>query len=63
MSKWKCFNCKVDMEEVDDIQISFNDMTLPEAEGLRCPACGIEFIESEYVVDQLTASEQMLSGK
>ena len=63
MSKWKCFNCKVDMEEVDDIQISFNDMTLPEAEGLRCPVCGIEFIESEYVVDQLTASEQMLSGK
>ena len=63
MSKWKCFLCKEEMEEVDDIQISFNDMTLPEAEGLRCPSCGAEFLEAEYVVDQLTASEQMLSGK
>jgi len=63
MSKWKCFTCKAEMEEVDDIKISFNDMDLPEAEGLRCPVCGIEFIESEYVTDQLAASEQMLSGK
>lgn len=63
MSKWKCFLCKKEMEEVDDIQISFNDTALPEAEGLRCPACGAEFLEAEYVVDQLTASEQMLSGK
>ena len=33
MSKWKCYTCKVDMEEVDDIAISFGEMNLPEAEG------------------------------
>lgn len=34
---WKCFNCKVDMEEVDDIAITYNDMDLPDAEGLQMP--------------------------
>ena len=63
MSKWKCYTCKVDMEEVDDIAISFGEMNLPEAEGLRCPNCGIQFLESEYVVDQLMSAEQKLAGK
>lgn len=63
MSKWKCYTCKVDMEEVDDIEISFGEMNLPEAEGLRCHNCGIQFLESEYVVDQLMSAEQMLAGK
>ena len=26
MSKWKCYTCKVDMEEVDDIAISFGEI-------------------------------------
>lgn len=30
---WKCFNCKVDMEEVDDIAITYNDMDLPGCEA------------------------------
>ena len=51
------------MEEVDDIAISFGEMNLPEAEGLRCPNCGMQFLESEYVVDQLMSAEQMLAGK
>lgn len=63
MSQWKCFNCKVEMEEVDDIKLSFNDMNLPDADGLRCPACGMEILEAEYVTDQLIPAEQMLSGK
>lgn len=63
MSKWKCFTCKVEMEEVDDIQLNFNEISLPEAEGLRCPTCGMEMLEVEYVTDQLISAEQMLSGK
>ena len=63
MSKWKCYTCKVDMEEVDDIAISFGEMNLPEAEGLRGPNTGRQFLESEYVVDQLMSAEQMLAGK
>ena len=63
MSMWKCNICKVDMEEVDDIQINFGDMQLPDAEGLRCPVCGMEMLMGDYVVDQLMSAEQMLSGK
>lgn len=63
MSKWKCNTCKVEMEEVDDIQIAFGEMSLPEAEGLRCPSCGAEYLESEFVADQLVSAEQMLAGK
>ena len=63
MNNWKCNVCNVDMEEADDIQINFGDMNPPEAEGLRCPVCGAEFLESEFVVDQLSSAEQMLAGK
>lgn len=63
MSKWKCYACKAEMEEVDDIQITFGDLNLPDAEGLRCPSCGAEFLESEFVADQLASAEQMLAGK
>ena len=63
MSMWKCNICKVEMEEVDDIEIAFGDMGLPEADGLRCPVCGMEMLEGEFVVDQLMSAETMLSGK
>lgn len=63
MSKWMCYTCKVAMEEVDDIQLNFNDISLPEAEGLRCPSCGMEMLEESYVAEQLVSAEQMLSGK
>ena len=63
MSKWNCFVCKTEMEEVDDIQINFGDMNLPEAEGLRCPVCGMEMLECDFVVEQLSSAEQMLAGK
>lgn len=63
MSSWKCYTCKVDMEEVDDIEIHFNDLALPEAEGLRCPVCGCQYLEVDYVISQLNPAEQMLAGK
>jgi len=61
--EWICDKCGVAMEEVDDIAINFKDMSLPEAEGLRCPQCGIQFLLSEYVIDQLAPAEAMMSGK
>lgn len=63
MTQWKCFNCKVDMEEVDDIKITFSDIDLPEAPGFRCPKCGQEFMDGEFVVDELNSAETMLQGK
>lgn len=63
MSQWKCFTCKTDMEEVDDIKIAFKDMELPDATGYRCPVCAIEFMDGDFVVNELSAAETMLSGK
>ena len=60
---WICNKCGVEMEEVFDIAIKYGDMELPEAEGLRCPQCGVEYLESDYVTSQLNSAEQMLEGK
>ena len=30
---WKCYKCKVDVEEVDDIKIFYKDLSLPDACG------------------------------
>ena len=60
---WICSKCKVEMEEVDDIAITYGDMSLPEAEGLRCPQCGAEYLTGEYVKEQLSSAEEMLEGK
>lgn len=60
---WKCYKCNVEAEEVDDIQIFFKDLSLPEATGYRCPNCGLEFLDGAFVVEQLASAEQMLEGK
>ena len=60
---WNCSLCNVEMEEVDDIEIAYGEMSLPEAEGIRCPVCGAEFILSDFVVGQLNSAEAMLDGK
>ena len=60
---WMCNKCKVEVEEVDDIQLFFKDLSLPEATVYRCPQCGVEYIDRDFVVDQLAAAEQMLEGK
>ena len=49
---WKCYKCKVDVEEVDDIKIFYKDLSLPDACGYRCPECGAEYLDGEFVADQ-----------
>ena len=63
ISKWKCFTCKENMEEVLDIAVRYNKLNLPKAKGLRCPVCGIQYLEADYVAEQVSPAEQMLSGK
>lgn len=60
---WVCNKCNVEMEEVFDIAIKYGDMELPEAEGIRCPVCGAEYLEGFYVTGELNSAEQMLEGK
>lgn len=58
-----CGKCGVEMEEEFDIVMKYKDVELPEAEGLRCPECGIEFLLEKAVVDELNPSETMLESK
>ena len=51
------------MEEVDDIKIAYKDLDLPDATGLRCPNCGLTFLDGEFVVNELNSAETMLEGK
>lgn len=60
---WICKKCAAEMEEVEDIALKYGDMELPEAEGLRCPVCGMEYLVSDYVTTMLNGAEQMLEGK
>lgn len=63
MAAWTCEKCNAEMEEVDDIQLVYGEIELPEAEGLRCTCCGKEYLLKELVVDELNSSEEMLEGK
>jgi len=51
------------MEEEFDIQMIYGEIELPEAEGLRCPNCGLEFLEEQVVIEELNPSEMMLESK
>lgn len=63
MKEWYCYKDKVKMEEIDDIKIIYGDIELPEASGLRCPVCGIEYIDEEVVTTELASAEEMLESK
>jgi YgiT-type zinc finger domain-containing protein len=58
-----CGKDGAEMEEVYDIEIQYNDMELPEAEGIRCPECGMEFLLEDLVTGELNEAELMLESK
>ena len=58
-----CGKDGAEMEEVYDIEIQYKDMELPEAEGIRCPVCGMEFLLEELVTEELNEAEKMLESK
>lgn len=51
------------MEETEDIKMIFGDLDLPPARGYRCPVCGVEYLDGDYVTEELASVEQMLEGK
>lgn len=63
MNHWICNKCNVEMEDVSDIKMIFREIDLPPAVGYRCPLCHIEFLDKDYVVNELSQAEEMLEGK
>ena len=61
--EWVCSKCNVNMEDADDIKLLYGEIDLPPGRGYRCPNCNIEFLDGDYVVDELNSAEQMLEGK
>ena len=61
--EWICSLCNVPVDNVCDIKLIYNELDLPPGVGYRCPACGVEFLDGEYVVNELASAEQMLEGK
>lgn len=61
--EWICSKCNVKMENVDDIKLIYGEIDLPPGRGKRCLSCSIEFLDGDYVVDELNSAEQMLEGK
>lgn len=61
--EWICNKCKVDMEKVDDINVFYAEVDLPNVGGYRCPKCKDEYVSKEQVVEQLYSTEEMLEGK
>jgi DNA-directed RNA polymerase subunit RPC12/RpoP len=63
MANWKCSKCGVEMEETKEIKLIFNDLDLPPARGYKCPSCGVEYLDGDYVTEELGSVEEMLEGK
>ncbi len=63
MKTWICNKCNVEVEQVDDIGLSYKEIELPPALGYRCPSCRLEYLEMETVVNELNPAEEMLEGK
>jgi hypothetical protein len=63
MANWICGKCNVKMEDVDDIKIIYGEVDLPAAMGYRCPVCKCEYLDGDYVVNELVSAEEMLEGK
>lgn len=60
---WICSSCNVPMESVSDIKLIYGEVDLPPGVGYRCPSCGLEFLDGDYVVNELNPAEHMLEGK
>lgn len=60
---WYCAKCNQEAEEVFDIKITYKDLELPDASGIRCESCGAELLEEQFVMLELLSAEEMLEGK
>jgi hypothetical protein len=60
---WNCYLCRVNVEEVDDIGLVYQELELPNAPGYRCPKCGFQLLTETLVMTQLFMAEMMLEAK
>jgi len=59
--KWYCFKDKIEMVESELVLVYLNvtDVT----NGMKCPKCGVFYIEEETVVEKIVKAEQAIEDK
>ncbi|HEX3010754.1 MAG TPA: hypothetical protein VHQ70_01790 [Syntrophomonadaceae bacterium] len=62
-TEWNCYMCHVEVEEVGDIAMHYNEVELPPIDGYRCPKCKVELLSENIVMTMLFMAEQMLEAK
>lgn len=60
---WICTKCEVEAEESSEIKLNYGEVDLPPGMGFRCPQCEREYLDGDYVVNELASAEEMLEGK
>ena len=61
--EYRCGKDNAIMDEVSDIRLVYNEMELPEADGLRCPVCKEQYLLEEVVTTELNDAETMMESK
>lgn len=61
MEKWQCFKCKVSMEDAE-LAMEYLDVE-GEAQGIRCPSCGVKYILEEFATTKMAKAEKMIEDK
>jgi hypothetical protein len=59
--KWHCSKDEVPMIEAE-VLLSYLNIT-EVINGLKCPKCGVIYLDEETVVDKVVKAEQMLEEK
>ena len=59
--KWYCFRDKVPMVEAEPILFYLNVTNI--INGLRCPRCGVIYLDEETVMKKVKKAEEMLENK
>jgi hypothetical protein len=59
--KWYCFKDKVQMAEAEPVLFYLSVTNV--IKGLKCPKCGVIYLDEETVTEKVVKAEQMLEEK
>lgn len=59
--KWHCFKDKVPMVETGIVLFYLNITDI--INGLKCPKCGVTYLDEEIVTEKVVKAEQMVENK
>jgi hypothetical protein len=61
MNKWNCFKDKISLVETEVVLFYLNVTDV--INGLKCPVCGLIYLDEATVVEKVVKAEEMLENK